>query len=430
MTHQPLLPALVDGVRDPAFAIDLRKRVLAMNAAAAALTGVSAAAARGRPCGEVLRCEACRDRCPLDTAVELGEAVSSFNVTVGGPCGATPVRLHTAPLRLDPEGPVAGVLETVRPLPDDAVLDGAVCPFVAAPSKPPPVVAGTPRMRELLRTIDLIRDHDAPVLIEGETGSGKTLLAETIHATSRRAGKPLITIDCRLLAGQDGSIPGLVEALSELFALSGAGTVVLDEVGDLPVSLQARLVHVLERQARSRVGRSSEWLADVRIVGTTARDLDAAVARGLVRPDLLYRLRVVSLAVPPLRERRGDVLQLATHALERLAARGHAVRAVSAEVARILTHHGWPGNVRELENVLEHAALCGDGGAVRTADLPPALRQRPPARRSVDAGRLLDTLAQHDGNQSRAARELGVSRTTVWRRLRRLHGPVADDEVP
>ncbi|MFN8543675.1 MAG: sigma 54-interacting transcriptional regulator [Candidatus Binatia bacterium] len=554
--------ALLESLPEPAFAISVDKRLLTMNGAAAALTGLDSATARGLPCHEVLRCDACGDRCPLDVALERDEAVSTFNVALTGRQGREPVRLHTAPLRLDGRAEPVGVLECVRPIGHlvglfgalrtksdlverernrtqavlDSIGDGVVtltadgtvaaanraaeqllgrgerdlvgrpctdalgcaggrsptCPAVraaaeggvvtdfetdfrdragrplpvrisvaplrdehgrvtgaieavrdrralAAPaSDPSSILLGTsPHMRRVAELVAAVKDNDATLLLEGESGTGKSLLAETIHRLGPRAKKPLVTVHCaalpegllesELFGHVRGAFPGAARDMAGRFEVADGGTVVLDEVGDLSPTMQAKLLRFLETHELERVGSAHTARVDVRVIATTSRDLHEAVRLGQFRTDLYYRLHALPIALPPLRERRGDLPLLVQHLLGRLGDRGIGVRTASADVMDMFLRHAWPGNVRELETTLEHAAVCARGNVIDVDALPrsfvrPVLTEPLPARVN-DVERTLAALSQHEGNRSRAARALGVNRTTVWRRLRRLKKP-------
>jgi Nif-specific regulatory protein len=281
---------------------------------------------------------------------------------------------------------------------------------------------------------------EVTVLLRGETGTGKGLFARAVHANSARAEGPFVTIDCTTLpeslaeselfghergafTGADRRTPGRVE-------LAAGGTLFLDEIGELSAAVQAKLLRLLQERAFERVGGREVLRADVRVVAATHRDLESLVARGLFREDLLYRLRVVEIALPPLRERGADeVLSLAEHFLALFARRhGRTPRALSRAAREVITAHRWPGNVRELEHALERAVVLGEGDEVRVEDLD--LRAGGPAREgdalSLPYGLTLDevqrryaaaAVSRADGNQSEAARSLGVSRNTLRRKV-------------
>ncbi|MBA2628240.1 MAG: sigma-54-dependent Fis family transcriptional regulator [Gemmatimonadales bacterium] len=287
---------------------------------------------------------------------------------------------------------------------------------------------------------------DVTVLIRGETGTGKELLARAIHYHSPRASEPFVEINCAAIPGtlleselfghEKGSFTGAIAAKAGLFELAHGGTIFLDEIGNLPIDLQPKLLRALETHAVRRVGGRAERHVDVRVIAATHVDLASAVGRNEFREDLFYRLNVVSLMLPPLRYREGDVTLLAEHFLDRLA-RSYAlpVPALGAAVRTKLNAHHWPGNVRELRNVIERALILSPPGElaaeeVLNEDMPAPQQGNLPfptdlATLSRAAARAMVDLS--GGNKSEAARRLGISRPRLQRLLYSLH---AEDDGP
>jgi two-component system response regulator HydG len=244
-------------------------------------------------------------------------------------------------------------------------------------------------MRKVLEQIRKVAATDATVLVLGESGTGKELVARALHDASPRRDRPFVSVSCaaipegllesELFGHERGSFTGAVRRKLGRFELAHEGTLFLDEVGDIPPATQVKLLRVLQERCFERVGGEETVEVDVRVVSATNRDLAAAVREGRFREDLYYRLDVVSISLPPLRDRPGDVDELAKHFLSRLAPRlGRAVKGFAPEALECLRRHTWPGNVRELENVLEQALVFADGDVVRPQDLPEALRRAPP----------------------------------------------------
>jgi two-component system, NtrC family, response regulator HydG len=302
---------------------------------------------------------------------------------------------------------------------------------------------------------------DATVLIRGETGVGKELVARAIHAGSPRRGGPFVVIDCGAIATglaesalfghERGAFTGAIRAAEGAFRAAHGGTIFLDELGELPLELQPKLLRVLQEREVQPVGASAPVPVDVRVVGGTNRDLGAEVRAGNFREDLLYRLQVVEIVVPPLRARKSDVRALAQHFLETHAERlGRPPKRLRTDAADLLVQHDWPGNVRELEHAMEAAAVYAEGDEIRADDLPildkvfkargaraitcGAAAQADGAPRAglretlegLERERLVAALAQHDGNRTRAARALGMSRGALLRRLKRYGLDAAD----
>jgi DNA-binding NtrC family response regulator len=301
------------------------------------------------------------------------------------------------------------------------------------------LVAESPAMRPVLELVQRIARSDATVLVTGENGSGKGLVARALHAASDRAGQPMVTVDVGGLADGTfeselfGHVRGaFTDAKADRvgrFEAAHGGTLFLDEIGNLPLPLQAKLLRVLERGELERVGSSQTRRVDVRVIAATNTELEAEVAAGRFRRDLLFRLNTVEIPLPPLRERRQDIPLLAAHFQGRLAQRyrkpidGFAPEAMEA----LLAHH-WPGNVRELAHAIERAVLLAAETKIRAADLGLRPAAPPPAPALDDLGleeveRILirKALDRHGGNVSHAASALGLSRSALYRRLER-HG--------
>ncbi|NOY90615.1 MAG: sigma-54-dependent Fis family transcriptional regulator [Deltaproteobacteria bacterium] len=305
------------------------------------------------------------------------------------------------------------------------------------------VVAVSAAMRELLLRTARFAASDAPVAVMGETGTGKEVVARMLHLNSARSGGPFIAVNVAALPAElletelfghgKGAFTGAISARRGLFETAHEGTLFLDEIGEMPPALQAKLLRVLQDGELRRVGEDQAFAVDVRVVSATHRDLARRVAEGLFREDLYYRLKVLTLDVPPLRERVEDVLPLAEHFL--LREKTHATQ-FSARARERLLAYAWPGNVRELENVVKHGAALAVGDQVDEPDLPDDLRCRRPGvtrlRGAPEASGPLATLAEIErehilrvldqcgGSQSEAARVLGIARNTLWRKLRSI----------
>jgi transcriptional regulator with PAS, ATPase and Fis domain len=276
--------------------------------------------------------------------------------------------------------------------------------------------------------------------VRGESGSGKELVARAIHALSPRAAAPFRAINCATLSPTlleselfghvRGAFTGAVRDHRGLFKQANGGTVFLDEVAEMPLDIQARLLRVLEEKTFFPVGGTTPVTVDVRIVSASNRALRRAVAAGRFRDDLRYRLRVVPLFLPPLRQRTGDVEGLVWYFVEAFTARGLGrVEGLTRRAMDALRRYPWPGNVRELRNVVEHAFIVGEDPIIDLDDMPPELRGEEPPEdapavdrpwREHERERILAALAKHRGRKGLAAAELGMSRTTLWTKLQKL----------
>jgi len=304
-----------------------------------------------------------------------------------------------------------------------------------SPTRAP--VARDERTRRVLAIVDRVAPTRATVLLCGETGTGKEVLAREIHRRSRRSRRPFVRVNCaaltegllesELFGHERGSFTGAIRTTPGLFRAADGGTLLLDEVSEIPSGTQAKLLRVLQEREVRRVGGAEPASVDVRVVATTNRDLAADVHDGRFRPDLYHRLHVVRVDVPPLRERPGDLEPLTDEILARKALEHELPPpTVGADVRRALAEHRWPGNVRELENALERALLLGPRGALRVADLGlesgGAAAVGPVAvgttLRDAERALVLNTLRAVRGNRTRAAELLGISVRTVRNKLR------------
>jgi transcriptional regulator with PAS, ATPase and Fis domain len=320
---------------------------------------------------------------------------------------------------------------------------------VSAPGTEPVSFQGmwtqTLKMREVFRVIERVAAEDVTVLVRGETGTGKELVARAIHALSGRAKGPFRAINCAALPANlleselfghtRGAFTGAVRDTSGHFQLADHGTLFLDEIGELPLELQAKLLRVLETHSVLPVGAQKPIPVDVRIVSATHRPLRKEVALGRFRADLMYRLRVIPIFLPALRERREDIPLLCDRLMQSMNKTSRRrVERVTPQAMSILERYDWPGNVRELQNVLAYAYMMGDGPLLQLGDLPPELAEAIRAggsKASVDSGlaaqplskearQIIAALERTRGNKNQAAKILGMSRVTLWRRLRSL----------
>jgi transcriptional regulator with PAS, ATPase and Fis domain len=302
------------------------------------------------------------------------------------------------------------------------------------------MVTRAPEMEPVFQLVRRVARADCAVLVRGESGSGKELVARAIHALSARAAAPFRAINCATLSPTlleselfghvRGAFTGAVRDHRGLFKQAHGGTVFLDEVAEMPLDIQARLLRVLEEKTFFPVGGTTPVTVDVRIVSASNRALRRAVAAGRFRDDLRYRLRVVPLFLPPLRRRTGDVEGLLWHFIDRFTAQGMGhIEGVTRRALDALRSYPWPGNVRELRNVVEHAFIVGEDAILDLEDMPPELRgEAPPEDEPVaervwdrtERDRIVEALMKHKGRKGRAAAELGISRTTLWSKLKEL----------
>jgi two-component system response regulator HydG len=301
------------------------------------------------------------------------------------------------------------------------------------------IVGTSPAIRVVLDRVQRVAPTEATVLLTGESGTGKELVARALHASSRRSDGPFVPVNCaaitetllesELFGHARGAFTGATKARRGLFEEAHGGTLFIDEVGETSPGFQAKLLRALQDGEIRRVGESAPVQVDVRVVAATNQDLRRAIAEKRFREDLFYRLAVVPLRIPPLRERRADVPLLAAHFLARAARSGAPRRTLAPDAVARLVEHDWPGNVRELENVIAQAAALSPAAEIRAVDLELPGRASPAgggartlaaAIEDAERAAIEAALARHGGDLPAVARELGVSGTTLWRKMKRL----------
>jgi two-component system response regulator HydG len=303
------------------------------------------------------------------------------------------------------------------------------------------IISQNNQMRDMFELIQTIADSYANVLVHGETGTGKELVARAVHEASGRHGKPFVTLDCSALARElleselfgheRGAFTGAVDRHVGRFERANTGTLFLDEVANISLNVQAKLLRVLQTRTFERVGGSKPISVDVRIIAATNKSLEAGVAEGSFREDLYHRLNVVQINLPPLRDRTEDIPLLGMEFLRRFARQnGKDLRGFSDKAVRVLCGYNWPGNVRELENVVLQAVVLAKSSLIDVADLPRRITEAKPVLAAPSAALsdqlgeperqiLVNALRQHGGNIKRTAETLQISRTTLYAKLKR-----------
>jgi len=429
------LKTILNSVADGVFIVDRDMRITNFNRAAQEITGFSDQDAVGRRCYEIFRANVCYSSCPVKEALSAESTVSNreFNILAKDnrlvPISASASVLH------DDQGATIGAVETFR----DQSLIFALKREITDRFTFNDLVSRNPMMRRMFDVLPGIATSEATVLLRGESGTGKDVFARVLHDTSRRNSGPLEILNC-------GSMPeDLLEA--ELFGvrvddgrgvspragrldLARGGTLFLDEIADLPLSLQAKLQWVLEGREYQAVGSREPQTVDVRFIASSRRNLEALAEKGEFRRDLLHRINVVTLDLPPLRERKEDIPLLIDIFLERFnRTYGKNVKGFNTEALQLMMHYHYPGNVRELLNVVEQALMLCRNHEIGLHHLPAGLvanravmsavgksKERRPSREELEA-----LLEQFSGNRTRVAEIFGVDRTTLWRWMKR-HG--------
>ncbi len=431
--------AILESLSDGVFTVDAQWRVTSFNRAAERITGVLRREAIGRRCDEVFRSSLCGAECALNKTMKTGRPVigkSAYIVNADGE--RIPISISTAVLK-DARGKVVGGAEVFRDLSElDALRQELEGRFRAGD-----LVSRSPVMQRLFEVLPAIAASPSTVLIQGETGTGKELVARTLHALSPRKGGPFVAVNCgalpdtllesELFGYKAGAFTGAAKDKPGRFALAKGGTLFLDEIGEISPALQVRLLRVLQERVYEPLGATRSEKADVRVIVASNRDLLEQCRAGAFREDLYYRVNVVRVELPPLRRRKEDIPLLAEQFIARFnRLQGKAVEGLAPETLSLLMAHDWPGNVRELENVIERAFILCRSGNIELAHLPDLLAgvQAPraaagqaglrDARAALDAQAIRVALARNGGSRIAAAKELGVHKTTLFRKIKAL----------
>jgi len=431
--------------------LDLEKRIMFMNQSMGVLTGYSREEVQGLPCCDVLRSNFCNLQCPAtETRDNETRALRTGNI-INRQREKIPVRMSTSLLK-DTAGEVVGFLEMVEDLRAYQELGKTLQDTSGFGN----ILGRSQKMEEIFQVLPVIVQTDSAVLITGETGTGKDVVAEAIHQASARAGESFIKVNCgalpetllesELFGHKKGAFTGAVSDKPGRLTLAHQGTLFLTEIGDLPLTLQVKLLTFLDDQVVYPLGSPRGIQADVRIIAATHRDLERMVKEGQFREDLLFRLKVMQLHLPPLRERAEDIGLLTDHFLAGFSSRfGKRIQGVSEQVRQKMLSYSYPGNVRELRNIIEFAVNICQGEEILPDHLPAYLftsesndREKPESvppvvARARAAGQggdpgvnwpalerqlIVDALIQAKGRRNQAARILGWGRSTLWRKMK------------
>lgn len=435
--QETLQSQLLDSVPDGVFTVDTEWRVTFFNRTAEQITGIRRQEALGKRCCEVFRASICENACALKQTLVAHRPVTNKVVYIVNAKGERiPISISAAPLK-DARGRVIGGVETFR----DLRLVNELREQAEQQESFSNIIGRGAAMRHLFELLPPVAESDSTVLIEGPSGTGKELFARALHQLSRRRAKRIVAINCgalpdtllesELFGYKAGAFTDARKDKPGRFALAEGGTILLDEIGDISPAMQTRLLRVLQERVYEPLGGVEPVRCDVRIIAATNRSLAALVKEGKFREDLFYRVHVVRLELPPLRERREDLPLLIDHFVAQFnRLKGRDIAGLSDAALARLMEHDFPGNVRELENIIEHAFVLCRGGLIEVTHLPPHLR--------IGAGGILpalsagmtlaamekvllrDALRRHQENRAAAARELGIDASTLFRKIKVL----------
>ena len=432
------LKTILDSITEGVFTINNDRVITSFNQAAETITGFPRKKAIGKKCFEIFQADICQEACALARTLKVGKNVVDLPVNILNARGkVVPISITTAVLK-DSRGKIMGGVETFR----DLTALEALRKEIRQKYNVGDIVGKSDALQKIFNLLPDIAQSDSTVLIQGPSGSGKELLAKAIHQLSPRRDKPFVAINCSALPETllESELFGYVRgAFTDAkkdkpgkFALAYGGTLFLDEIGDLPVAIQAKLLRVLQERSYEPLGSNIPKQVKARFISATNKDLKGLVESGRFREDLYYRLKVIQIDLPTLKERREDLPLLIEHFIQKLNIQtGKKIAQVSPKVMEVLMNYPYPGNIRELGNILEHAFVLCHGSVIQLTHLPPELQRGIPEsnhprlsfgkRLKDQEGELIQqVLDKCQGNRTLAANELGIHPTTLWRKLKRL----------
>ena len=430
---------ILESISEGVFTVDHNWRIMTFNRAAEEITGTPRNDAIGRYCWEVFRSNMCERACALKRTMKEGKSfVSSSTYIIDSRQQQVPITVSTSPLK-DEQGKILGGVETFR----DHSLVEELRRELSGSFTVGDMVSRSKAMKRIFNILPQVAESDSTVLLEGDTGTGKELMANALHNLSWRKDEPFVAINCgalpdtllesELFGYKAGAFTNASKDKPGLFQAAGKGTILLDEIGDTSAAFQVRLLRVLEEKEFQPLGGVEKIKTDTRIIAATNRDLAAMVEKGEFRRDLFYRINIIRLHLPSLRERMEDIPLLCDRFIKKMNnLRGRAVSQVGREAMALLLGHDYPGNIRELENIIEHAFVLCHEGEIGVGHLPAYLLshkkdqtadRKPMATnvRTTEEEIIVESLRQHGYNRLAAAKALGIHKSTLFRKLKKYN---------
>ncbi len=427
---------ILDSIADGVFTVDMNWNITSFNRAAERITGVLRDEAIGQRCKDVLKADVCGKNCILKKTMQTGKSIINKTVYIVNATGLRlPVSISTSLLR-DKKGRVVGAVETFRDLSIEDKLRKKITQRYSFED----IISKNHKMHQLFDILPDVAISNSTVLLEGESGTGKELFAKAIHNLSGRKNKPFVAVNCaalpdtllesELFGYRAGAFTDAKKDKVGRFQLAVKGTLFLDEIGDISSSMQIRLLRVLQEKTFEPLGATESVKNEARIIAATNQNLLALVKKGIFREDLYYRINVVKLELPPLRERLEDVPLLVARFIEQFnAATQRNIRGVSGDAMSVLASYSYPGNIRELENIIERAFILCKSNIIGLNHLPDFLNSlskdnsrgsTPSSLKDAEAKFLLQALNSNNWNRLETARQLGIHKTTLYRKMRTL----------
>ena len=426
---------ILDSISEGVFTIDLDWRITSFNRAAEEITGIGRQEAVGKHCRDVLRADVCETGCTLAETMQTGKPIMNKAVHIIDANGKKrAITISTAMLK-DSKGKVIGGVETFR----DMSMIEQLRKEIEGRYSCEDIISQSHKMQNLFAILPNIAESNTTILIEGESGTGKELFARAIHNLSFRKDKPFVAVNCgalpdtllesELFGYKAGAFTDAKKDKPGRFALAEGGTIFLDEIGDISASVQVKLLRVLQEKTYEPVGAVSTVKADVRIITATNKKLDRLVKEDKFRDDLYYRINVMKLELPPLRDRKEDISLLVDFFLSRFnQLHNKNICCVTNEVTAALLAYDYPGNVRELENIIEHCFVLCEGEIIEAKHLPssvrPALKKEnaknsePATIKQMEIILITQALRRNNGNKTATAKELGIDKSTLFRKMK------------
>ncbi len=445
--EQKAKDVILDSIADGVFTVDEDWRITSFNRAAEHITGVPREDAIGQNCCDVFRASICENECALRTTLGTGRPIVNKAIYILDAKGRRiPISISAAVLK-DAKGKAIGGVETFRDLSMVEELRKELEKTYTFAD----IIGHSPAMRQLFDLLPQVAESSSTVLIEGASGTGKELFARAIHDLSPRRSKRFVAINCgalpdtllesELFGYKAGAFTDARHDKPGRFAVADGGTILLDEIADISPAMQARLLRVLQERTFEPLGSVEPVDVDVRVIAATNRDLEELVHKGVFRQDLFYRINIVRLKLPELRDRREDIPLLVDRFVSKFnRLQSKDVAGVADDTLAALMDHDYPGNVRELENIVEHAFVLCRGGLIEPHHLPPALRRGasalfrweggPRTLKALEMLHISDALRRNAGNRSAAAKELGINPSTLFRKIKSLGIEAPERDTP